>query len=90
VLNEMVLTEEVGFQETSSGAVVADGTRLSAGASELMAPISACYLCLNSHESCYTVGVSFGKQGRYGGTSQEFTEAAGKFSLACSQSSDSD
>jgi hypothetical protein len=34
VLNEMVLTEEVGFQETSSGAVVADGTRLSAGASK--------------------------------------------------------
>jgi len=32
VLGEMVLTEEVGFGETSSGAVVAEGTRLSAGA----------------------------------------------------------
>lgn len=34
VVGEMVLTEEVGFGETSSGAVVADGMRISAGASK--------------------------------------------------------
>lgn len=71
------MTEEVGFGETSSGAVVADGTRLSSGARKP-------YLArLNDHRPdlllAAIVGVAFGKQGRYGGTSQELTESAGQF-----------